>query len=107
VNDLDLFGMSASISIWVRTRDGVEMVALHHRVDPRCLSYSVDSHGPSRVSIDHVEDCNCGVPEIAKVEPEPPPSITCPTCQRTSYNPNDIEQKFCGVCGYHDGSLTK
>jgi hypothetical protein len=26
------------------------------------------------------------------------PSITCPRCYRTSYNPNDIEQKYCGNC---------
>lgn len=28
------------------------------------------------------------------------PSITCPKCGRTSYNPNDIEQGYCGYC--HD-----
>jgi len=28
------------------------------------------------------------------------PSITCPDCGRTSYNPNDIEQGYCGYC--HD-----
>lgn len=29
-------------------------------------------------------------------------SITCPKCQRTSYNRNDIQQKYCSKCGYHD-----
>lgn len=28
----------------------------------------------------------------------PPPSITCPKCQRTSYNANDIKQRYCGYC---------
>lgn len=28
------------------------------------------------------------------------PSITCPKCRMTSYNPNDIEQGYCGNC--HD-----
>lgn len=26
------------------------------------------------------------------------PSITCPQCDRTSYNPNDIKNKYCGNC---------
>lgn len=37
----------------------------------------------------------------------PEPSITCPGCSRKSYNPNDIANRYCGFCGYHDGSLTK
>lgn len=28
------------------------------------------------------------------------PSITCPKCGLTSYNPNDIEHGYCGFC--HD-----
>jgi hypothetical protein len=24
--------------------------------------------------------------------------ITCPVCEMTSYNPNDIEQGYCGYC---------
>lgn len=27
-------------------------------------------------------------------------SITCPVCGRTSYNPNDIREGYCGFC--HD-----
>lgn len=34
--------------------------------------------------------------------PPPPkpkePSITCPECRMTSYNPNDIKQGYCGNC---------
>lgn len=30
------------------------------------------------------------------------PSITCPKCERTSYHPQDIEHRYCSVCGYHD-----
>lgn len=26
------------------------------------------------------------------------PSITCPVCQRTSYNPHDIAHRYCGCC---------
>jgi hypothetical protein len=26
------------------------------------------------------------------------PSITCPECRRTSYNPNDIREGYCGFC---------
>lgn len=29
--------------------------------------------------------------------------ITCPQCAMTSYNPNDIREKYCGNCHqYHD-----
>ena len=27
-------------------------------------------------------------------------SITCPRCKRTSYNPNDVREGYCGNC--HD-----
>lgn len=29
-----------------------------------------------------------------------PPSITCPRCGMTSYNPDDIREGYCGAC--HD-----
>lgn len=32
--------------------------------------------------------------------PSFPPSFTCPKCNRTSYNPNDVAQGYCGAC--HD-----
>lgn len=28
----------------------------------------------------------------------PTPSITCPVCGMTSYNPNDIREGYCGNC---------
>jgi len=32
------------------------------------------------------------------------PGIRCLKCQRTSFNPNDIEQRYCGKCHeFHDG----
>jgi hypothetical protein len=31
------------------------------------------------------------------------PSIECPKCRRISYNPHDIQQRYCGACHqYHD-----
>lgn len=27
-----------------------------------------------------------------------PESITCPTCGRTSFNPNDVRERYCGNC---------
>lgn len=31
------------------------------------------------------------------------PSITCHTCGRTSHNPNDVREKFCGYCNkFHE-----
>lgn len=38
--------------------------------------------------------------EGAIVMPPDPPSITCPNCGATSYNPNDIREGYCGNC--HD-----
>ncbi len=32
-------------------------------------------------------------------------SITCPHCSRISYHPRDIEESYCGVCGYHRVAL--
>lgn len=33
-------------------------------------------------------------------------SITCPQCGRTSYNPNDVRERYCGNCHqYHDTML--
>lgn len=26
------------------------------------------------------------------------PSFTCPKCERTSYHPKDLEQRYCGAC---------
>jgi hypothetical protein len=26
------------------------------------------------------------------------PSFTCPRCGRTSYNPHDIRERYCGAC---------
>jgi hypothetical protein len=26
------------------------------------------------------------------------PMITCPVCGMTSYNPNDVQQRYCGNC---------
>ncbi len=35
------------------------------------------------------------------------PSITCPTCNMTSYNTNDIEQKYCGNCNEWHSHMQK
>ena len=44
---------------------------------------------------------------MAAHDDAPPPSITCPQCGRTSYNRNDIEQKYCGACHrFHDEMRT-
>jgi len=32
------------------------------------------------------------------------PSITCPTCHLTSYNPSDIRENYCGFCHQFHGS---
>lgn len=32
-------------------------------------------------------------------------SITCPKCGRTSYNPNDVREGYCGNC--HDWTTPK
>ncbi len=40
--------------------------------------------------------------ETLYTSPPEPASITCPHCHRESWNPNDIEHRFCGICGYHE-----
>jgi len=30
------------------------------------------------------------------------PSYTCPVCKRTSHNPSDIRERYCGACHRHD-----
>lgn len=32
-------------------------------------------------------------------------SITCPVCGRTSYNPNDVREGYCGHCHAWTGTL--
>lgn len=32
-------------------------------------------------------------------------SIRCPKCGRTSWHPEDVRNRFCGVCGFHDQLL--
>jgi hypothetical protein len=39
----------------------------------------------------------------AAVELYNSPSITCPKCYRTSYNPNDIREGYCGNCNEYTG----
>lgn len=35
-------------------------------------------------------------------------SITCPRCKRTSYNPNDVLNRYCGACfRYHPETETE
>ena len=35
-----------------------------------------------------------------RCHPPEPKSITCPKCERTSYNRNDVREGYCGHC--HD-----
>ena len=34
-------------------------------------------------------------------------SITCPICGKTSYNPNDVEQRYCANCHAFWGDLAE
>ena len=35
----------------------------------------------------------------------PPPSITCPQCGRTSFNPADVRNRYCGACRQHHDEM--
>lgn len=35
------------------------------------------------------------------------PSITCPECHMKSYNPNDIDQRYCGNCHKFHSEMEK
>lgn len=37
--------------------------------------------------------------------PAAAPHYTCPRCHRTSYNANDVEQRYCGACHQFDGQV--
>lgn len=37
-------------------------------------------------------------PRTAPASPEGPPSITCPRCGATSYNLNDVRERYCARC---------
>jgi hypothetical protein len=39
-----------------------------------------------------------GAPGHQKWLAENRPSITCPDCGRTSHNPNDVREGYCGAC---------
>jgi ribosomal protein L37E len=41
-------------------------------------------------------------PKIIEATNEPQPSTTCPKCGRVSYNPGDIRNLYCAVCGFYD-----
>lgn len=32
-----------------------------------------------------------------------PPGYTCPNCGRTSHNPNDLRERYCGWCHLFEG----
>lgn len=55
--------------------------------------------------------CQCGLIRVHDAEPasiarQAAPSITCPRCGRTSYNPNDVREQWCGNCSdYHPGKM--
>lgn len=38
---------------------------------------------------------------------DPRPAYVCPICGRSSWNPNDAANAYCGACGFADGSLSK
>jgi hypothetical protein len=39
------------------------------------------------------------------IGPTPPASFTCPRCGRTSHNPNDAREGYCGACHEWTGGL--
>lgn len=44
---------------------------------------------------------------LPPITPTPlPPSITCPRCLMTSFNPNDIRERYCGACHQYHPDIT-
>lgn len=39
----------------------------------------------------------------AGVSCEQVPGYTCPRCGRTSHNPNDVRERYCGACHLFEG----
>ncbi|MBN3946746.1 MAG: hypothetical protein HWQ38_09715 [Nostoc sp. NMS7] len=60
------------------------------------LNWAVD---PARVSLlETIELIDAIATGIEVIKARELPSITCPRCKKTSYNPGDILNKYCGNC---------
>jgi ribosomal protein L37E len=49
--------------------------------------------------------CERWFPTYLKASTHSNPSITCPRCGMTSYNPNDVREGYCGNC--HDWTAVR
>jgi hypothetical protein len=70
-----------------RRREGM-YADLISRDDPRLIRYERD--------VTHLSSVDA--PAGLTVTGPPVASITCPACGRTSYNPDDIREGYCGNC---------
>jgi ribosomal protein S27E len=55
---------------------------------------SADKYILSRILSDFIKEYG----KTLSVYPEPEMSIKCHICGKTSYNPNDVKNKYCGYC---------
>lgn len=63
---------------------------------PGCRMYETKHFGHRLTIVPFVEDRG----------PAGQPYIVCPKCGRTSHNPNDVQERYCGAChAFHDDLL--
>ena len=63
-------------------------------------------------AIQYSDRMECSVCHLAWDTNDPAPprcpiAYTCPTCGRDSTNPHDAANKFCGVCGFEEPSVSR
>lgn len=86
-----------------RVREAREQVALEerklhlleaHGAEPEGAQYK----GQLAAILAAQESVTAVEAEIEREEQTPRPSISCPVCGATSYNPNDIREGYCALC---------
>jgi len=79
----------------------IEMVRIILANSGHLVYESMDIQGKQAVQYLKTIGREVGYEKYPQMKPEQP-SITCPSCKRTSYHPEDVKNKFCPACGYHD-----
>jgi hypothetical protein len=64
----------------------------------RCSCYGGHEDDPPEMTRRQAADAAVALYEARQLAAADGAAITCPRCGRTSYNPNDIAQRYCGAC---------
>jgi hypothetical protein len=101
----DAFYDGLDTALLVRMRDGLE----RDRADYAAHGSAVGSYLQQRIAVIDAALQERGLhyivrPRVGMLTG----SFTCLTCHRTSYNPHDAEQRYCGYCHrFHDDAAAQ